>query len=719
MTSLLHSGKFWLKLLVISMVSLLVIFVLCISGLHYLFNEERISHQINGIMSGTGYRVNFNKNINRSWFPRPTVTLHDVQIINNRNQATEISVGNMKVGLGWQSLMGRTVIEKWQLNHLYATALHDSDHQWNLQQLWQSLQQKRSHWRINRLVIDDGTVRIRHQDQSWLLDHLYVEIKNVSRDKHPVTAHGLWQGRNFPVLQWQLNGIHYSSNQWQNVQLDIQTENSILGKSSGQWNFDAQWLPEQQRLQTGAVQWRWQSQKYQIHANGTGKNWQLSWTSILLPQLNAVMTADNTAYNTVNISLNANQILCQNNHWSIQQFQLESGWQNAQYQSSVSLGGQLSWLDNHTWQLGNLTVNSHQDSIDGLPNQRFISDLSGNLTGDTEHNINLNLQGQFDNQPLNINMAYQPNQAAPVLAGSIQLAQLNLRPYLPETRKLLTDNGLQLWRHWLKRYTLDWQISIDHITTNSLLLNQLKTHLTGNHDALTLSPINVQMYDGTSTGQLYIRNRPTLSWQLDQQLHNIQMKPFLQDVFNFHNIDGKGNGIITLNSQGMNTQQWLSALNGKIDLQLQQGLFQGIDIDNILQNKPVNTLMVYNETSQTPFKLLKLYIPIKNGQSQDSFVSLKADHFDVKGQGNLNLPLRLTDYLILIAAPGYNQQTLLPLRINGSITHPNFTIDYQRLTAGLHSTEQKQESVRQTFKQQWLWFNQGNSNNAKTWPTQP
>lgn len=129
--------------------------------------------------------------------------------------------------------------------------------------------------------------------------------------------------------------------------------------------------------------------------------------------------------------------------------------------------------------------------------------------------------------------------------------------------------------------------------------------------------------------------------------------------------------------------------------------------------------MTYNETSQTPFQLFKLHIPLQQGISQNSTLALRADNFDIKGQGKFNLVNQLIDYMILISTQHNNEQSLLPLKISGAIAHPNFNIDYQRLTAGLHTPEQKQESLRQTLKQQWSWLNQGASNEVNDWSVQP
>lgn len=719
MTSLFHSGKFWLKLIFIGFTTLLTLFLFAAIGLHYLFNTERVYQHAHNLMAQTGHKVDFSQNISRSWFPRPTVTLHQVRIYSEQHHYNELTIDEMKIGLSWQALFGRSIIEKWQWHGVNADLFRDSKGNWNLNDLWQSIQPKYSKWKINRLVVENATLRIRDGQKNQLLSNVEILLKHFSTSEQPIQAKGIWQSAGFSPIQWQLKTTHAINNLWRNTQLNLQTEETSLGKSDSQWNFDAQWLPQKQVLQTGTVQWRWQSQNHNIHANGIGQNWQFGWSTLTLPQLSAIITANHQNDNTFNASFSANNTSLTKNQLSIKQFQLDCGWQDQSHQSSLSVGGQLNWLDNHTWQINDLTLTSHQDSLNGLPSQRFISELSGNLINQIDQNTTLQLQGQFDNQPVNIDMVYQSDSKNPTLKGKIQLAQLNLRPYLQDIKLTLDKNGIDFWKKWIKSYSLDWQLNIDHIISNSLQLHQLNTHLTADRNQLNLSPINLQLYDGSGQGQFHLATTPALSWKLEQHFQNIQIRPFLQDIFNFHNIDGQGDAQIQLTSQGLNSQQWLNSLNGKVDLQLKQGLLRGIDINNILQNKNTNTIMPYNETSQTPFRLLKLSIPIKKGISQDGITALTADNFNIKGQGNLNLPEHIIDYMILISTYRNNEQTLLPLRISGAITHPNFSLDYQRLTAGLHTPEQKQESLRQTLKQQWLWLNQGASSEMSEWSAKP
>lgn len=708
MISLLHSGKFWLKLMVFSCLGVFLLLAIDMAVLHYLFNAEEINKRANALVAESGRQVIFDPDISRSIFPRPTVILHQVHIQNKATKTDDINIGNMKIGLSWQSLFGRLTIEKLQLMDTDINLIRNSQGHWNLIDLWQK-SHKGQQLQINRLILDNASLRIHDGLNLQQINQLNLRWHNLGSTSL-LQLNGLLSGDDMQTTQCQLSAVYHPDAvmQWQDVKLDVKTSLPTLGDSNGQWHFDARWLPQQQLFQTSAVQWQWHSQRNQLHVTGNGQNWQVGWAKLFLPQLNGVATA-RIGDNEINATLSASNTSWLQNHWSLPQFQIDSGWQSHLYQTALTLRGQLSWLDMRHWRIDNFSINSHQDTVDALPNSRFISDLSGTVQGDDAGNGQLNLQGQFDNQPINIALNYQTDRHLGKISGNIHLVQLNLRPYVETITGLLPADWQQLWLRWFKNNSVNTQLTIDSILTPTVQLDQFKTQLALDARTFTLEPISLQMYGGSSNGMLQVTNTNPLTWKVQQHTNRVQIKSFLQDTFGLHNLDGMGDADIDFHGVGMSRQQWLSSLSGQAHIQIHQGVWNGIDINNILQNSDNQTTVAYNETSQTPFRFIRLTIPFNNGYTKNSRIELHADNFDIKGTGSVKWLQQQMDYNVLIATRRAKQQNLLPLRINGSFTRPAFTIDYQRLTAGLHTSQQKQDSLRQTLQQQWLWLNQGSS----------
>lgn len=707
MISLLHSGKFWLKLLVFGCATLILLLIIDMAVLSYLFNAEKIQKHIDGLTSKNGQQVVFDQNISRSLFPRPTVTLHRFRVNDGTNDTTVAQADTLKIGLSWQSLFGKPVIEKLQIFNAHVNLLRTQQGKWNLGYLW-SHSESMDYLHVNRLIVDNAEIIVQDFDINQQLNKLNLQFKKLDNNSSLLQANGLLTNESMHNLNFQIEGVFRPDAymQWQDVKLNITTNLPWLRESESQWNFDARLLPNQQQLQTGNVQWQWESKQNQLHISGTGQNWQIGWGTLFLPQINGVATAK-LDENNINATITASNTNCIKNHWSMGQFQIDSGWQNQLYQTALTISGQLSWTDTQHWHIHNLAVNSHQDTVNHLPNSRFISDLNGAVKGDIAGNTNISLQGQFDNQPLNLNLNYQQQSNMAKLSGVINLAQLNLRPYFESRISLLSENWQSLWQEWLKNHSIELQFNTNALQTPTLQLNQVKSNIIADASSLTVDPLNIKMYDGVTTGTLQIFNSVPLTWKTKQHASGLQMKAFLQDLFAFNNLDGQSDVDLDLHSGGLTFKQSLKNITGHANIQIRQGVWNGIDINNILQHSDNQTTVSYNNSKHTPFRLIKLSLPINNSLTQNSHLQLHADNFDIKGNGTIKWLQQLMDYNVLVATRRGTKQNYLPLRINGSFTNPGLTIDYQRLTAGLHTLKQKQDSLRQTLQQQWLWMNQG------------
>ena len=72
------------------------------------------------------------------------------------------------------------------------------------------------------------------------------------------------------------------------------------------------------------------------------------------------------------------------------------------------------------------------------------------------------------------------------------------------------------------------------------------------------------------------------------------------------------------------------------------------------------------------------------------------------GQGETNLATgQIREDITII---GQDQTNPLPLRLSGNIERPSVTLDYQRITSGLATSEEKKKAVSETLKQQWEWL---------------
>ena len=113
----LHSGKFWLKLIIFGGFSMLLLVLGLYTALYQMFDAAKIQTLLNESIEGSGRSARFDAQIGRSWFPRPTVTLRNLTLSKPHSSATALHIDETKIGLAWRNLFGGDIlIEKWVVN---------------------------------------------------------------------------------------------------------------------------------------------------------------------------------------------------------------------------------------------------------------------------------------------------------------------------------------------------------------------------------------------------------------------------------------------------------------------------------------------------------------------------------------------------------------------------------------------------------------------------
>ena len=93
MISRIRSGKFWLKTLSIGTLTVLALEGGARLALHQLiFNSDHIYRSAQTALDGNKRRIRVDADFGRSWFPRPTLTLHNVIISKPGTDTAEIHI---------------------------------------------------------------------------------------------------------------------------------------------------------------------------------------------------------------------------------------------------------------------------------------------------------------------------------------------------------------------------------------------------------------------------------------------------------------------------------------------------------------------------------------------------------------------------------------------------------------------------------------------------
>ena len=256
----------------------------------------------------------------------------------------------------------------------------------------------------------------------------------------------------------------------------------------------------------------------------------------------------------------------------------------------------------------------------------------------------------------------------------------------------------------LSRRQISLTLDIGTLESSGLQIQNFHSTLHLDADKLEAQTIKMQMYEGSAEGSAVLHQGSRPKWEAALQFSNIQIKPMLQDAFRFNHLSGRGNASFRLGAEGLKRSEWHPTLAGRGKIVLDNGAWQGINLGKLLnrpENLPAQNLIRYNAESSTPFRHFSIEASVENGIGTTPRLSLQSDSLNLSGQGNFDIRTATLNYAVLASA---GQDLWLPLKINGSISRPNFALDYQRITGNLQSPEQKQRALQDVLQQQWQWI---------------
>jgi AsmA protein len=159
-------------------------------------------------------------------------------------------------------------------------------------------------------------------------------------------------------------------------------------------------------------------------------------------------------------------------------------------------------------------------------------------------------------------------------------------------------------------------------------------------------------------------------------------------------LSGTGSVEISLDTVGLEYDDIVGTLDGRVLITLRDGRIQGIDIGRILAAARGNSASSASSTGvnelQTPFSKLSTEFRFKDGVGESHDAELLATDFRVRGDGVLDLPRDRIDYrlAIFLAKAGDDAQSSspveyetipIPLRVRGAIGKPEVSLDVEAL----------------------------------------
>ncbi|MCU9886936.1 AsmA family protein, partial [Neisseria gonorrhoeae] len=677
-------------------VAVLTMLLLAAIGLHAsvyrTFTPENIRSRLQQSIAHTHRKISFDADIRRRLLPRPTVILKNLTITEPDGGRVAVSVKETKIGLSWKNLWSdRIQVEKWVVSGADLALTRDRNGAWNIQDLFDGAKHSAS---VNRIIVENSTVRLNFLQQQLILKEISLNLQSPDSSGQQFESSGILVWRKLSV-PWKSRGLFLSD--------------GIGTPEISPFHFEASTSLDGHGITistTGSPSVRFNAGG--ADAAGLGLRADTSFRNLhLTAQIPALALKNNSIKTgTVNGTFTAGGEYARwDGSFKLDKANLHSGIANIgnaeisgsfktpRLQTNFSLGSPLVWSRDNGLDAPRLHISTLQDTVDRLPQPRFISRLDGSLSIPNLQNWNAELNGTFDRQPVAAKFKYT-REGAPRLEAAAALQKLNLAPYLDEFRQ---QNG-KIFPDILGRLSgnVEAHLKIGSIQLPGLQLDDMETYLHADKDHIALSRFKSGLYGGHTEGGISIANTRPATYRLQQNASNIQIQPLLQDLFGFHSFSGNGDAVIDLTASGENRKQLIRSLQGSLSLNISNGAWHGIDMDSILKNGLSGKI-----SGSTPFYRFTLNSEISDGISRHIDTELFSDSLYVTSNGYTNLDTQELSEDVLIRNAVHPKNKPIPLKITGTVDKPSITVDYGRLTGGINSRKEKQKILEDTLLEQW------------------
>lgn len=250
--------------------------------------------------------------------------------------------------------------------------------------------------------------------------------------------------------------------------------------------------------------------------------------------------------------------------------------------------------------------------------------------------------------------------ARPYLKGELNVAALDLNPYLPPeggsgaASSAKSDAGPGDWSDapmdfgGLKAADADFKLSVGSILARKLKIGKGVVVVNLKGGKLTTDLAELNLYEGKGDGRVVIdASGKVPAVEKRFKMAGVQAQPFLTDGMGFDRLTGTAGAEFAITAKGASERAMIQSLNGKGAVAFQNGAILGINLAAMVRNVSTAFLSSSASTEQkTDFAELGGTFTIVDGILRNDDLSLKSPLLRVAGKGTSDLPKRTVDYRI-------------------------------------------------------------------------
>ncbi len=307
--------------------------------------------------------------------------------------------------------------------------------------------------------------------------------------------------------------------------------------------------------------------------------------------------------------------------------------------------------------------------------------LSGNVSGTPEAMSLSDAKITLDQLSGTGKFGVDLTQTKPSINGELNLAGLDLRPYMESYSSQAPTGGIQPWNEQplnlepLKTIDANFTINTPDVQTGRINLGQTTMRTTLRNGLLQVDVPNVNLYGGSGTFKTVLNSNVAVPQvEMDFNLKRLASNGFLSAVAGFTQTTGQADTTISFKGQGRSQSEIIKSLSGNGGFNMVNGSLQGIDtteflsgLDSALTSRSLPSGIGAGKI--TKFNDLIAGFSMENGVAKIQKFTINGPQFTVEGQGQVDIGNQLIDFRFLPKPTGSRATGLaqygIPLRFSG------------------------------------------------------
>ncbi|MCX7171360.1 MAG: AsmA family protein [Proteobacteria bacterium] len=361
-----------------------------------------------------------------------------------------------------------------------------------------------------------------------------------------------------------------------------------------------------------------------------------------------------------------------------------------------------------------------------MPMKQVKLPISGTLRADlAKHSAEVALNTQFDESKLAAKFSIA-RFASLALGFDLDIDKLNVDQYLPPKKEIEKEGEkksekqdakaaaeAKLDLSALRSLNLHGVVKIGMLQAARVKVADLRLNLKAAGGQLDIAPHSASLYHGRLSGAFSL-NANGNRILARENLSGVDINPLMKDAVNQDLLEGRGDLVLDIATQGETVPAMKRALNGTASLSLKDGAIKGINLAQAFRSAKAkisgrqDAVQAANTNEKTDFAELAASFKISNGVANNNDLMVKSPFLRLSGSGDVDLGQGAMNYLakasLVNTSGGQGAKDLealqgmtVPVRVSGPFEKLSYKLEFASLAqeAIKARVAEKQQEIRQ------------------------